>query len=171
MQLLMVQVARAISEAPPSRLSPELQSAIQLAHTAVDAICSSCRILGTLLASDVGSSTTSLQRQATETLDQLVRVLVSFVSSVTHQQGTAQDDMSQAACAELRSEQLLVLAQCCHALCPLAEHAVQGTQLLQKAGQLVSTLVQTHAHESNLVGITSKHAHTPCSCCTVLMMP
>lgn len=157
----MVQVAAAISEAPSSRLSSKMQSQVQLAHLAFDAICASCRITFPVLAKTQASPAASTHHQAKAGLHQLGSTLTAFVSSVTQQKAMSRAGPGQAACAELYSEQLLIIAKCCHMLCCLTEHAAQDVRLQETAGQLVSMLLQKQRSQPGLVSFLE---YLQCSC-------
>lgn len=147
----MVQVAAAISEAPSSRLSSNMQSQVQLAHLAFHAICASCRITIPVLAKTQASPAASIHHQAKAGLDRLSSTLVAFISSVTKHKAMLPAGPGQAACAELYSEQLLIAAKCCHMLCSLTDHAAQDVRLQETASQLVKMLLQKQRSQPGLV--------------------
>lgn len=155
-----MQAVGAISEAAPSRLSLKLQAEVRLAHMAFQAISACFSITTVGLASSAWSSAASWKHYPSTDLERLKATIVTFITSVARDAANLSANVSvsqtevQSAAAELRGEQLLVLAGCCHTLCGQLQSTAQDAVLGWELAQLIEALLEGPP-KSSLVGHTS----------------
>lgn len=128
-----------------------------MAFQAISA-CFSITTMG--LASSDWSSAASWKHYAITDIERLTATIVGFISSVAKDAANLSANVSvsqtdvQSAAAELRCEQLLVLARCCHTLCGQTQSTAQNAVLGREIAQLVEALLEGPP-KSSLVGHTS----------------